>query len=233
MGSRTIMFCIVFLVTAVGCQPVTGQKTQPVPAPTSEQIRQSTESSASRAAMTDQVETPGTVPAHPTSGNSFGNEDGGLWKGEQMPVFVEVTQTTIMGSNSDQDPTFGVGPAIYFYSPENKVLTLHSMVALESKTEVLIGVTSILQTPGQVFEKREIVQFPSAQPASIQIAAFNKNNGSIEFVYKNENFNLSPGESRTFKQVGDGSNTLTVIASISNHGHLVDIQPVSSDGSWR
>jgi hypothetical protein len=227
------MFCFVFLVAAIGCQPVSKVETMPASPPSPTPIQQSTETPALRVSPTDQVEMQTPLSNQPTPRDPVENEIEIPWDDAHMPIFLEVIQTTSMGEKSVQSPTFGVGPAIYFYNPENNVLMLHPTITQKSKTEVLVGVTSILQTPGQVFEKREIVQFPSAQPASIQIAAFNKNNGSIELVYKNENFSLSPGESRTFKQVGDGSNTLTVIASISNHGHLVDIQPVSFDGSWR
>ena len=151
----------------------------------------------------------------------------------RMPIFLEVTQTTMMGDNSVQSPVIGVGPTIYFYNPENKVLMLHLTATLESTTEILIGANTILQTPFQVYEKREIIQFPPAQPDLIQISTFDATSGTLNLIYAGAPFNLSPGESRTFKQGSNSSGTPTIVTIVSNHGNLADIQEVSSDGSWR
>lgn len=156
-------------------------------------------------------------------------KDNNLW----MPIFLEVTQTTMMGDNTLQSPAIGVGLTVYFYNPDNKVLMLHSTITLDSTTEILIGVNTILQTSAQVYEKREIIQFPSAQPALIQVSTFDAETGTLNLVYAGEAFDLPPGESRTFKQVSNSSGTPTIITIATNHGNLADIQEVSSDGSWR
>ena len=82
-------------------------------------------------------------------------------------------------------------------------------------------------------KKEKSVQFPSAKPDLIQITALDVETGTLNLVYASETFDLSPGESRSFKQVGSKSNTATVVTIISNHGYLTDIQEVSSDGSRR
>jgi hypothetical protein len=196
------------------------------------------DSTTPRVFQTDQVETSAPVPTQtilfqPTPENPAENETGTLRSGGQVLIFLEVTQTTILGENSVQSPVVGVDPVIFFYDPDSKVLLLHPTITVASTTGLLIGVMTVLQTPDQVYEKREIVQFPSVQPGLIQIAAFDAKAGTVNLVYADETYNLSPGESRTFKQIGGGSNTLTVITLIVNHGHLTDIQPVSPDGSWR
>ena len=222
-------FLIYFtLVTFLaGCHPASlddAVLSSPVP---TRQIS-STDLVAAATSIPTQVNSFQPIPKNPDE-----NETEPLWKGDQMPIFLEVTQTTIMSGNSAQSPVIGVGPTIYFYNQDSGVLILHSTITIESTTELLIGVNTVLQTPGQVYEKREIVQFPFAQPALIQISAFDAKTGILKLVYTGETFNLSPGESRTFKQVGSDSNASTVITVVSYHGLLADIQLTSSDDSWR
>ena len=64
------------------------------------------------------------------------NGGGALWEGDHMPMFLEVTQTTIMGENSEQSPVLGVGPTVYFYSPDSRVLMLHSTITLVLQRKV-------------------------------------------------------------------------------------------------
>jgi hypothetical protein len=99
--------------------------------------------------------------------------------------------------------------------------------------DLIIGVVNILQTPDQEYTKREIVQYPSMQPALIQVVTYNVETGTITVLIGDEMFNLAAGESRTFKQIGDEPKTSTLITVISNHGQLEEIQYISSDGSWR
>ena len=187
---------------------------------------------------TNEIDLPAIAPiqptfSEPTLAEPIERDAESIWKGDQMPTFLEVIQTTLMGEDSAQSPTIGVGPAVYFYTPDSKVLMLHSTITLAPTTELLIGVNAILQTPGQVYEKKSIIQYPSAKLDLIQISAFDNETGMINLVYEGESFDLYPGESRTFKQVGSGSNTPTVITQVLNHGLLAEIQPTSPDGSWR
>ena len=223
---KKILIYLTLLVFGVGCQPASSPDDLPSPA------------STLQISMTDQAEVVPSVPAQenvsqPTLENPIAIATSTLWKGAQMPIFLEVTQATTMNKDSAQGPTIGVGPTIYFYHPNSKVLMLHSTITLELTTELLIGVNTVLKTPNQVYEKREIVQFPSMQPALIQISAFDAKTGILNLVYAGEIFNLSPGESRTFKQFGSDASSSTVITKVLNHGPLADIQPASPDGSWR
>ena len=231
MNPKPFWLCCIFLVTAVGCQPVTVNQKGIIPSPSPTPIRQSTESLTLYDTQIPQAEMQTPDFIEPTPRNPVVvNETGSLWEGDQMPNFLEITRTSIIGENSGQIPVIGVGPTIYFYSPDSKVLMLHQTLTLESATGLLIGLNTILQTPGEVYEKREIFQFPSAQPALIQIVAFDAGTGFLKLVYAGNTFDLTPGESRSFKQVGGNS---TVITIFSNHGSLADIQPISSDGSMR
>jgi hypothetical protein len=187
---------------------------------------------------TDMVATAISAPTQvnalqPTPENPDKTEIGTLWKGDQMPIFLEVTQTTIMKTDSAQGPTLGVGPAVYFYNPDENVLRLQSTITLAFTTELLIGMNNVLQTPGQVYEKKALIQYPSAQSDLIQISAFDAETGMLRFVFDGEAYDLPAGESHTFKQVGSEPDTSTVITVVSNHGLLSDIQLTSPDGSWR
>ena len=169
----------------------------------------------------------------PAPETTNGDEIGTSSKGNQMPAFLEMTQTTILGADSTQGPVLAVGPAVYSYNPDSKFLMLHSTITLDPSTELIIGVSDILQTPNQVYDKKAIIQFPSAQPAPLEISAFDAEIGALNLTYAGETFNLSPGESRSFKQVGKDANPSTVITIVTNYGQLAGIQPVSPEGSWR
>ena len=117
-----------------------------------------------------------------------------------MPIFVEVVQTTVVSNNAMEKPVISVGPAQYFYNADNKVLYLHPSRVLESTTEPLVGEMAILKTSDQTYEKREIVQFSSTQPGLVYIASLDGETGIVSLTFGDEPLNLSPGESRTFKQ---------------------------------
>lgn len=223
---KTILVCLTLLLFGAGCKPASSPDVLPSLASTPQIF------------STNLVATVTSAPTQvnffqPTPENPDEDEAGILRKGNQMPVFLEVTQTTIMGEDSIQSPVIDVGPAIYFYNPDSELLMLHSTISLESTTELLVGMNIILQTPGQVYDKKEIAQYPSAQPALIQISALDLGTGILSLTYAGETFSLSPGESRSFKQVGRESNSSTIVTIVANHGSLSDVQTASSDGSWR
>jgi hypothetical protein len=110
---------------------------------------------------------------------------------------------------------------------------LGSTITLDSSTELIIGVSDILQTPNQVYDKKAIIQFPSAQPATLEISTFDVETGMLNLTFAGETFKLSLGESRSFKQVGKDANPSTIITIITNYGQLAGIQPASPEGSWR
>lgn len=171
-----------------------------------------------------------TVLAEPLASESANNVSREV---DQMPVFLEMIQTTIMGEKPRHGPSLGVGPNIYIYNSDSQVLALRQTIVVNPSTELLIGITNILQTPNQEYTKREIVQYPSMQPVLIEVSAFDAETGAITMIYEGDEFNLLVGESRTFKQAGEHPKASKLITVISNHGPLAEIQPVSSDGSWR
>jgi len=161
------------------------------------------------------------------------SETGTSREDNPMPIFVEVTQTTTMAGASPQQPSILVGATVFSFDPASRVLLLRPTIPASPTTELLIGVTTVLQMPGEVYEKRAIVQFPSAQPALFQILAFDAKAGTLDIDYAGESRTLSPGESLTFKKIGAGTKAPTVITLFVNHGRLADIQPLSPDGTER
>jgi len=221
------LICLMLVFFMAGCQPTSlDGVVSSLPAPTPYVF------------STDQVEPVTSAPTladifQPTPVKTVTSQTDTLWEGQQMPIFLEVTQTIIMKTDSGQGPTIGVGPIIYFYNPESKVLMVHPTIAINLETALLVGVNAILQTPDQAYEKREIIQYPPGGTALIQISALDAETGTLDLVYVDETFSLSLGESRTFKQVGSGANNVTIVTIISNHGHLANVQMISSEDSWR
>ncbi|MBN1450827.1 MAG: hypothetical protein JW963_07425 [Anaerolineales bacterium] len=121
---QKFLICFSLVILVIGCQPANVDDdilSSPVSTP--------------QISPTDQVEAATSVPAHatlfqPTPDNPVTNATRTLWKGDQMPIFLEVTQTTMLGENTVQSPVLGVGPTIYFYHPDNKVLMLRSTITL-------------------------------------------------------------------------------------------------------
>ena len=150
----------------------------------------------------------------------------------QMPIFLEVTQTTILKLDSGQAFTTGVGPAGFIYEPESNLLLLQPTFELLSTTQVLVGENSVLETPSQVFENQAIFQFPPGGSSLVQISGVDLSTARLTVSFEGQTFDLAPGESRTFKQAGEAS-MLTVITSLVNHGQLSEIQWTLSDGSSR
>lgn len=184
--------------------------------------------------LTNEIDLPTIVPTQtilpdPNPIESAEKEAENKWKGNQVPIFLEITQTTIMNNDSAQGPTLGVGPTIYFYHPDSKILMLHSTITCEPTTELFVGVNNIFQTPNQIYEKKTIIQYPSAQPDLIQISFFDLETGIIKLVYADEAFTLSPGESRTFKQISNNSKAPMIILNITNHGQLIRIQRITGN----
>jgi hypothetical protein len=192
-----------------------------------------------RVLSADRAETPALGPTrsflmHPTMEDPVEGLPGSSWQGHPMPFFMEVIQTTIMDDAGMQPPLTHVGVAVFSYNPNTKELLLHPSVFVPSHTtEVLVGVTTVLRTPGQAFQNSEIVQFPSAQPALIKILALDAASGIIHLACSGESHELSPGETLTCKKTGPAAKTPMVITTVANHGRLSGIQPMSADQSWR
>jgi hypothetical protein len=151
-----------------------------------------------------------------------------------MPIFVEVTQRTTMGRPPVQQPPLQVGVAAFHFSADAGVLMVQpSILEASLAADVLIGVSTILLTPGQSYENRELVQFPAGQPAFFRIVKSEADTGTVRLVYEGESYDLPRGKSLKFEQVGGGAGTPVVITIIVNHGRLAAIQPAPPDGSIR
>lgn len=176
------------------------------------------------------VATPGTksaaAPASAATQSSIARDS--------MPIFVAVTQRTTMSGPPVQQPPLQVGVAAFEFSPDTGVLRVQpSMLEPSPDADVLIGVSSVLLTPDQSYENRELVQFPAAQPALFRILSSDADTGTVRLVYRSESYELPPGKSLVFEQVGGSAGTTTVITLIENHGRLSAIQLAPPDGSVR
>jgi hypothetical protein len=151
-----------------------------------------------------------------------------------MPVFVEVTQRTTMGGPLVQKPPLQVGVAAFHFSSGSGVLWVQPP-SLEASlaAEVLIGVSTLLLTPGQSYENRELVQFPAGQPALFSVLSPDRDTGTVRLVYSGEFYELPPGQSLEFERVGGSAGSPTVVTMIVNHGRLSAIRLAPPDGSVR
>ena len=224
---KKILIYFMIAIFFAGCRPANLDNVVPSP-PTLTPHLSRTDLTATAIPIPTQADTFQSAPETPIA-----DEIATSSKGNQMPVFLEMAQTTILGADSTQGPVLAVGPAVYSYNPDGKLLMLHSTITLDPSTKLIIGVSEILQTPNQVYDKKAIIQFPSAQPATLEISAFDVETGVLNIAYAGETFNLSPGESHSFKQVSKDANPSTIITIITNYGQLAGIQPVSPEGSWR
>ncbi len=168
----------------------------------------------------------------PTNESMPSNEVIPLTEGDQMPIFIEIVQTTIISTESSQAPNIGVGPAVYIYQPDSKVILLHSSVVLDAGTELLIGENDILQTPDMTYERKVMLQYPTEQFTLIQVAGFAPDTEILTLVYGGETFSLSAGESWTSKEIAEGG-TPTLITVVTNYGRLTGIETLSNDGGSR
>jgi len=235
---KKILICLTLLMLGVACQPIKAVNMELEPSPTPIRTGLSTAPVQIPTSRSNQVEIITPFPTQlteikPLSATPVVNENSSNWAGDQMPVFLEVTQITIMKKDPARSLSLNIGPTIYFYNQDDKILMLASSIALDAKTDLLIGVINVLQTPDREYTKGEIIQYPSMKPTQIQIRTFDIKTGAITILYEGQEVELAPGESNTFKQVGSDTESLTLITKISNYGHLADIQPTSPDGSWR
>lgn len=224
---KKILIYFMIAIFFAGCRPANSDNVVPSPSTLTPHLSR-TDLTATAIPIPTQADTFQSAPETPNAGETETSS-----KGDQMPVFLEMTQTTILSADSTQGPVLAVGPAVYNYNSDSKLLMLGSTITLDSSTELIIGVSDILQTPNQVYDKKAIIQFPSAQPATFEISAFDIETGVLNLTYAGDTFNLSPGESRSFKQVGKDANPSTIITIITNYGQLAGIQSVSPEGSWR
>jgi hypothetical protein len=151
-----------------------------------------------------------------------------------MPIFVEVTQRTMMGRPPAQKTPLQVGAAAFRFSADAGLLLVQPSVLGESfAADVLVGESTILLTAGQSYENKELVQFPAEQPALFRILGSDADTGTVRLAYESETYELAPGESLGLEQAGGGAGTPVVKTIIVNHGQLSAIHAALPDGSIR
>jgi hypothetical protein len=131
-------------------------------------------------------------------------------------------------------PPLQIGAAEFRFSSDTGVLWVQpSLFEAGLAADVLVGVSSVLMTPDQSYEIRELLQFPAGQPGLFRILSSDPDTGTVRLVYGSESHELRPGESLEFGKVGGSGGTPTAITKIVNHGRLSGIQLAPPDGSDR
>jgi hypothetical protein len=151
---------------------------------------------------------------------------------DKLPVYFEITITTVMDQSVGGNPSFTVGAPVFNFDPDNKTLMINRAIELNPDTELLLGIRNILKTPNQNYEQQEIYQYPTIPDPILQILEINSNTHSIKFDYNEETFSLGAGETITIKETRD-TNPTTVVHVLSNYGQLLDLRWMSTDSSVR
>jgi len=149
-----------------------------------------------------------------------------------MPLFLEITITTVMEQSSELSPEFVVGTSAYIYNQDDQILLVAPTIELNADSQVLVGVIDVLETPSQSFEKKSILQFPGSPLAEVTVLDVDAETGVVSLQYAGETYALAPNETQSAKQPLPGDRG-TQIITIIHHGQLKDMQPISEDGSWR
>jgi hypothetical protein len=101
--------------------------------------------------------------------------------------------------------------------------------------EILVGLTSAT-SPGRPYVASDLFQIPAAEPAEpapLRMVAVDAASGTLTLAYAGQTFELAPGQSRSFKQSGEGELAILEMTTITNHGHLATIGPLPPDPGSR
>lgn len=235
LSTALCMACIIFLV---GCLPAdTVEITEPV---------KPTKLAEHTWGVSEEVVTPSpeiintpsiAVINQPTitiEENLSGDSNPDLPESEGMPIFVEMTQTTILPGSSSDDMMLNVGRNNTFvYNPDSKTLLLQSTYTIDPSAEVLIGLSTILKLPDLGYVKGELFQIPLSADTPLTIVAVEGKTGRLTIDYDGEIFQLESGQSRSFKKTGSDPQLPTLIITVTNHGRPATIETFPEDNGWR
>ena len=140
---------------------------------------------------------------------------------EELPIFVEVMQTTLLPGPALQRPPTDVGPnRVFAFNPSTRTLYLQSSITIAPSTEVLIGLTTVIQSPNRTYVTGELFQIPSSETAPLTVVAIEAETAALTLTYGEQTFTLAPGQRRSFKQQGEGPAAAIETTVITNHGRL-------------
>jgi len=154
----------------------------------------------------------------------------------RLPIFVEMIQAPLSPDLSPQMPPADTSPSgVYVYNPAERSLLVTPEMQILPTTEILVGLTSAT-TPGRPYVASDLFQIPaaeSAEPAPLRVVAVDAASGTITLAYADQTFELAPGQSRSFKQSGEGELAILEMTTITNYGHLAAIGPLPPDPGTR
>ncbi len=155
-------------------------------------------------------------------------------RGDDMPIFVEMTKTIMLASPAPQRPLPETGRNdVFVFDAASQTLLVRPSITIDPATTVLMGVTTVIQSANQTSIRGELFQSPSTEAAPLAVVALEPETGTLVLAYSGQTFELAAGESRSFKQAGPGQAATTEVTIITNHGQLSAISPFPPDWSVR
>ena len=141
----------------------------------------------------------------------------------QLPIFVEIVQAPLSPELSAQMPPADANPTgVYVFDPGDRSLLVAPTIQILPATQVLVGLSGAT-VPGRPYVASDLFQIPSAQPAPLRVIAQDADTGTLTLAYADQTFELAPGESRSFKQKGEGELAPLYLTTVTNNGRLTAI----------
>jgi len=141
----------------------------------------------------------------------------------RLPIFVEIVQAPLSPDQSSRMPPADANPTgVYLFDPGDRSLLVAPAIQILPTTEVLVGLTGA-SVPGRPYIASDLFQIPSAQSAPLRVIAHDADTGTLTLAYADQTFELSPGESLSFKQKGEGELAPIYLTTITNNGPLTAI----------
>jgi hypothetical protein len=143
--------------------------------------------------------------------------------GSQLSIFVEIVQTPLSPDPPSRMPPKDTSPiGVFAFDPAGRLLLVQPSVEILPTTQVLVGLTTA-GVPGRPYFASELFQLPSQQTTPLSLIAIDADSGTLTLAYAGQFFELSPGESRSFKQKAEGDLSPLDLTTITNHGPLAAI----------
>jgi hypothetical protein len=137
-----------------------------------------------------------------------------------LPIFLEMVQAPLSPEPvSRMPPADGTPTGAFAFDLVDRSLLLPPSVQILPATEVVVGVLSS-STPDRPYIASELFQLPSSQAAPVTLLTVDAESGTLTLAYAGQTFELGPGESRSFKDQGDGEPSLVKMTTFTNHGRI-------------
>lgn len=151
----------------------------------------------------------------------------------RLPIFVEMVQEPLSPDLSRSMPPADAAPTgLYSYEPTSRLLLVQPSVQILPTTEVLVGLTSA-EVPNRPYLPSELFQIPSPEASPLGMIAVDADGETLTLAFAGQTFELRPGESRSFKQQGEGELAVVKVTTITNYGRLAAIDLLSADPGSR